>query len=546
MAAALRAGARVTDLEFVQFHPTVLCLGEGATGQQPLISEAVRGEGAFLVDGDGVRFMQGRHELADLAPRDVVARAIVDADALTGESTTSASTPGTWARTSSSSASRRSSPRCRELGFDPATDLLPVAPAQHYACGGVETDLLGRSSLEGLYACGEVLVHRRPRRQPARLQLAARGARLRAPHRRRHHRRGSAAGELPTATAAAEAGAARCSTRSQRARRAARDDRGARARCARPARWRDGAARGARRASPPLPPTRRPSPGPAAWETTNLLHLGQAADRWSRTLREETRGGHLRSDFPDRDDEHWLRPPHDDAGPPTARSRRRTPGAPPGPGMADPAMTRGPTGFPHRRGGGSLVGTALDEDLGARHRTSPRSRPSPRAQRRTPTSWPGPTASWPGCRRGPRVRRRGSAARVGRARGRGRRRGRRAGARAATCWPRLRGATQASLVGERTMLNILCRLSGVATHTRRWADALEGTGRDGARHPQDDPRAARPGEVRRALRRRHQQAHGPLRRGDDQGQPQARRRLAHGGVRRGPRARSRTSPSRSR
>ena len=78
MAAALRAGARVTDLEFVQFHPTVLFLGEGSTGQQPLISEAVRGEGAFLVDGAGVRFMQDRHELADLAPRDVVARAILD------------------------------------------------------------------------------------------------------------------------------------------------------------------------------------------------------------------------------------------------------------------------------------------------------------------------------------------------------------------------------------------------------------------------------------------------------------------------------------
>src|SRR3954463_7047224 len=77
VAAALRAGAVVTDLEFVQFHPTVLWLGEGASGQQPLVSEAVRGEGAFLVDTDGMRFMQGLHPMADLAPRDVVARAIV-------------------------------------------------------------------------------------------------------------------------------------------------------------------------------------------------------------------------------------------------------------------------------------------------------------------------------------------------------------------------------------------------------------------------------------------------------------------------------------
>ena len=76
MALALRAGAEVADLEFVQFHPTVMYLGPDSTGQQPLVSEAVRGEGAFLVDDDGVRFMQGLHPLADLAPRDVVAKAI--------------------------------------------------------------------------------------------------------------------------------------------------------------------------------------------------------------------------------------------------------------------------------------------------------------------------------------------------------------------------------------------------------------------------------------------------------------------------------------
>src|SRR4051794_29464726 len=76
MALALRAGALLRDLEFVQFHPTVMYLGPDSRGQQPLISEAVRGEGAFLVDFEGVRFMQGQHELADLAPRDVVAKAI--------------------------------------------------------------------------------------------------------------------------------------------------------------------------------------------------------------------------------------------------------------------------------------------------------------------------------------------------------------------------------------------------------------------------------------------------------------------------------------
>ena len=76
MAVALRAGAVLRDLEFVQFHPTVMYLGAESRGQQPLISEAVRGEGAFLVDFEGNRFMQGVHELADLAPRDVVAKAI--------------------------------------------------------------------------------------------------------------------------------------------------------------------------------------------------------------------------------------------------------------------------------------------------------------------------------------------------------------------------------------------------------------------------------------------------------------------------------------
>ncbi|CAM5393500.1 hypothetical protein SGLAM104S_00703 [Streptomyces glaucescens] len=77
VALALRAGAEVSDLEFVQFHPTVLFLGPEAEGQQPLVSEAVRGEGAHLVDADGVRFMVGQHELGELAPRDIVAKGIM-------------------------------------------------------------------------------------------------------------------------------------------------------------------------------------------------------------------------------------------------------------------------------------------------------------------------------------------------------------------------------------------------------------------------------------------------------------------------------------
>ena len=156
VALALRAGAAVTDLEFVQFHPTALYLGADSTGQQPLISEAMRGEGAFLVDATGARVITTEdHPLADLAPRDVVAKAIhrrmlqtgtdhvfLDARGL-GEALLLQRFPTIVAR-------------CREAGVDPVVDVIPVAPAAHYASGGVRTDLDGCTSVPGLYACGEV------------------------------------------------------------------------------------------------------------------------------------------------------------------------------------------------------------------------------------------------------------------------------------------------------------------------------------------------------------------------------------------------------
>ena len=155
VALALRAGAVVTDLEFVQFHPTALWLGPAARGQQPLVSEAVRGEGAMLVDAAGKRFMASVHELADLAPRDVVAKEIFRVMRAEG-------LDHVWldARGLGRELLERRFPsivaRCRQAGVDPVAEPIPVVPAAHYASGGVQTDLHGRTTVPGLYACGEV------------------------------------------------------------------------------------------------------------------------------------------------------------------------------------------------------------------------------------------------------------------------------------------------------------------------------------------------------------------------------------------------------
>ena len=155
LALALRAGADVADLEMVQFHPTVLWTGPGADGQQTLISEAVRGEGAVLVDGSGRRIMVGAHPLADLAPRDVVSATIATHLAATGEQ-------HVWLDATALGQEHlaRRFPgivrACREAGFDLIREPVPVAPAAHYTCGGVLADLDGRTSVPGLYAVGEV------------------------------------------------------------------------------------------------------------------------------------------------------------------------------------------------------------------------------------------------------------------------------------------------------------------------------------------------------------------------------------------------------
>ena len=152
LALAYRAGAALADLEFYQFHPTALTLPGVPTF---LVSEAVRGEGAYLRNAAGVRFMLQHDPRGELAPRDVVARAIAQAMRADGRAYVDLDLhhldPAMVHRRFPTIAAV-----CRDNGLDLARDLLPVAPAAHYLMGGVRTNLWGETSVPGLYACGEV------------------------------------------------------------------------------------------------------------------------------------------------------------------------------------------------------------------------------------------------------------------------------------------------------------------------------------------------------------------------------------------------------
>jgi L-aspartate oxidase len=146
---ALRAGATLVDLEFIQFHPTALDC-EGSSGQVPLITEALRGEGAVLTDDHGRSVMAGRHPLADLAPRDVVARRIDEVRAGGSRVWLDATGVDDVAHRFPTVAAS-----CRAQGIDPECEPIPVAPAQHFLCGGIRTDSWGATDVPQLYAVGE-------------------------------------------------------------------------------------------------------------------------------------------------------------------------------------------------------------------------------------------------------------------------------------------------------------------------------------------------------------------------------------------------------
>jgi L-aspartate oxidase len=150
LAIAARAGAVVADPEFVQFHPTAIMVGRDPA---PLATEALRGEGATLINDKGERFMLARHDLAELAPRDIVARGVF-AEIAAGRGAFLDAREALGARFAEKFPTVHAS--CMAAGLDPARQPIPIAPAAHYHMGGIAVDGRGRTSLQGLWAGGEV------------------------------------------------------------------------------------------------------------------------------------------------------------------------------------------------------------------------------------------------------------------------------------------------------------------------------------------------------------------------------------------------------
>jgi L-aspartate oxidase len=304
VALAYHAGARVADLEFVQFHPTALAR-EGAP--RFLISEAVRGEGARLVNRAGEAFMSRYHPAADLAPRDVVARSIVREGQRTGG-------PIFLTLAHVRIAIRERFPTiaamCREAGLDLAADPIPVAPAAHYLMGGIESDDWGRTSLPGLYAAGEAActgVHGANRlASNSLLEGLVFGARA------------ASAMQQEPRSAEARAGwveaAANRGPRAPAPRSGVFDGAAIDVAAVRDVMW---DAAGLFRTREGLEPAvaaleaayaaacgRIDRESADAWRAFNLLSVARLVAR-AALRREESRGAHFRADFPARDDLHW-------------------------------------------------------------------------------------------------------------------------------------------------------------------------------------------------------------------------------------------------
>lgn len=290
VALGLRAGAVAADLEFVQFHPTSLYLGPDVTGQQPLISEAMRGEGAFLIDRAGRAFMAGVHPLADLAPRDIVAKAItrvMEAEHSDHVRLDARGIGDLDTRFPSILAS------CRAGGIEPSQEPIPVRPAAHYASGGLRTDEWGATSVPGLFACGEVActgVHGANRlASNSLLEGLVFAARI-----------GSVLGQGMGAQVDPEPSSAPYGAMDPGIRTTLTAAMSAHVGALRTA---DGLVQAGDTLGD-LATHGVHAPGPAAWEVTDLLTVASALTA-AATLRTETRGCHWREDHPDAD-ASWL------------------------------------------------------------------------------------------------------------------------------------------------------------------------------------------------------------------------------------------------